>query len=402
MSRAALVDKLQRTLGLDPGSIGDAALYHAIDEACVELQAADASELWARVNRSAADWQRFVDSMVVPETWLFRVPEQFEDLLRHARALPPERRPLRLLSLPCASGEEVWSIAASMLGGGFASSDFEVLGVDVSARAIAQARRAQYRKSALRGRAADLDWFRWDDELLSPAPVLRRSVSFRCANVLAPDAFAAGERFDIIFCRNLLIYLDEASRRRLLDQLLDVLADDGILIAGQAEVLSAIDRRLAPLPGFGPLTFGRPRSPREAPQIAAASPPAAPRASVASAAPRRRPQPAARTESTAELLQRAQQAADAGALAQARALCQTLLAQDAESAPGWFLLGMVDMASGDLDAADQAFARASYLDRTHQEALMHRAALAERRGHAAEAAQLRSRLERTRAAGDPR
>lgn len=399
MSRAALIERLKRTLGLDPQSIGAVALNHAIDEACAELQARDAGELLARVERDPGEWQRFVDCMVVPETWLFRVPEQFDDLLRHARALPAERRPLRLLSLPCASGEEPWSIAATMLRGGFAASEFEVTGVDVSARAIAQARQAQYRRSALRGRPADLEWFHWEDELLSPAPLLRRSVRFRCGNLLAPDVFAAGERFDVIFCRNLLIYLDEDARRRALDQLLGVLADDGLLIAGQAEVLSAIDRRLAPLAGYGPLSFGRVRTAREParhpPPAAAAAPKRAAQVSPRAQRPQRQPP----VEPAADLLLRAQQAADAGALAPARALCQALLTQEPESAAGWFLLGTIDMADGQLDAAEQAFARASYLDRGHQDALLHRAALAERRGQAAEAAQLRSRLQRVRTPG---
>lgn len=398
MSRAALIERLQRTLGLDPQSIGAVTLNHAIDEACADLKARDAAELLARVERDPGEWQRFVDCMVVPETWLFRVPEQFDDLLQHIRALPADRRPLRLLSLPCASGEEAWSIAATMLRGGFAGSEFEVTGVDVSARAIAQARQAQYRRTALRGRPADLEWFHWEDELLSPAPMLRRSVRFRCANVLAPDVFAPGERFDVIFCRNLLIYLDETARRQALGQLLGVLAEDGLLIAGQAEVLSAIDRRLAPLAGYGPLSFGRVREVREParrPPVAAATPSRALPSMPRGPRPSRQPP----VEPATDLLLRAQQAADAGALAPARALCQALLTEQPESAAGWFLLGMVDMADGQLDAAEQAFARASYLDRGHQDALLHRAALAERRGQAAEAAQLRSRLQRVRAPG---
>ncbi|MBK8069571.1 MAG: methyltransferase domain-containing protein [Rhodanobacteraceae bacterium] len=404
MSRTALIERLQRTLGLDPQSIGETTLLHAIDEACVVLQARDASELLARVSRSAAAWQSFVDCMVVPETWLFRVPEQFDDLLRYARALPAGRRPLRVLSLPCASGEEAWSIAATLLQGGFAACEFEVIGVDVSARAIAQARQARYRRSALRGRPANLDWFHWEDEWLCPAPMLRRSVRFRCGNVLAPDVFAAGEQFDAIFCRNLLIYLDEGARRQALARLLEVLAPDGMLVAGQAEVLSAIDPRLAPLAGFGPLSFGRARGVRDPAPAANRAAPAPRPAAVAPAAhpvrAQRAPAPRAPArENPTNSLERAQQAADAGALDEARRLCRALLAQDAESAPGWFLLGTIDMASGDLDAAEHAFARASYLDRGHQDALLHRAALAERRGRAAEAAQLRLRLQRVRSPG---
>lgn len=424
MSRRALIERLQRRLGLDPESIGEATLHHGLDEACAELGARDASELLVRIDRNDADWQRFIDCMVVPETWLFRVPEQFEDLLRHLRELPAARRPLRVLSLPCASGEEVWSIVATLVAGGFAPGSFEVLGIDVSARAIEAARRARYRRSALRGREADPDWFEWDGDWLSPQAALLRCAQFRVGNVLQPGLFAAGERFDVVFCRNLMIYLEEDARRQALQQLLQVLEPDGMLLAGQAEVLSAIDRRLQPLPGRGPLSFGWAR-PAPAVSGGAPAPAAAPlrrreadgrRGSPAPAgsgagtqSPRRHdataredaPEAPPASSAVDAALAGARSAADAGRLDEARAACRECLDAQPESVPAWFLLGVVEAAAGALDAADAAFARAGYLDRSHHDALLHRAALAERRGQAAEAARLRAQLTRMRAAGAP-
>lgn len=404
MSRRALIERLQRRLGLDPDSMGEATLHHGLDEACAELGARDSAELLARVERSEADWQRFVDCMVVPETWLFRVPEQFSDLLRHVRELPAARRPLRILSLPCASGEEVWSIVATLVGGGFAPGSFEVLGIDVSARAVEAARQARYRRNALRGRPADPDWFEWDGECLSPLPALRRCASFRLGNVLQPGLFAPGERFDVVFCRNLFIYLDEAARHQALNQLLQVLEPDGMLLAGQAEVLSAIDRRLQPMPERGPLSFGwappqAARSAAPAPAAATARPPAQRAASPRPQAPRAPATHEREPATSADPLAPARAAADAGRLDEARTLCQAQLDAHPESVASWFLLGVVEMAGGALDVADAAFARASYLDREHAEALLHRAALAERRGQAQLATQLRARLERLHAAG---
>ena len=114
MSHGALIYRLQRRLGLDPESIGVTTLQYGIDEACASLGVADASALLTMVDRSERDWQRLVDLMVVPETWFFRVSEQFDDLLRHVRGELSGRRPLRILSLPCATGEEVYSIAATL------------------------------------------------------------------------------------------------------------------------------------------------------------------------------------------------------------------------------------------------------------------------------------------------
>lgn len=396
MSRHALIERLQRRLGLDPQSIGEVALRHALDEAGVELAAADSGELLARIDRDEAEWQRFVDCMVVPETWLFRVPEQFDDLLRFARELPSTRRPLRILSLPCASGEEVWSIAATLAAGGFAPASFEVLGIDVSARAIEAARSARYRPQSLRGRTLDNPWLHFEGEWLTPVPALRRSVRFRVGNALAPG-LAAGERFDVVFCRNLIIYLDEAARRQALQHLLQLLASDGMLLAGQAEVLSSIDSRLQPLPGYGPLSFGLLRS------SSAPAGPAPQRTRPPSARPpppRTTPAPASAPTAVAaavDPLQAARSAADAGELDAARSLIRSELDMRPESVPAWFLLGVVEMAANALEAADQAFARTSYLDREDREALRYRIAIAEGRGLHEQARQLNQRLARMRA-----
>ncbi len=403
MSRSAVIERLRRRLGLDPESIGEVTLGHAIDEACATLQCADTHALLARIDGDDRQWQRFVDCIVVPETWLYRSPEQFDDLVRFAREQLADRRPLRILSLPCATGEEAYSIAATLLAHGLGPGAFEVLGIDVSQRAISIARAARYRAASSRGRSLDPAWFDRDGEFWVPSPTVSRSVRFRSGNLLAPDCFAPGERFDVVFFRNLLIYLDSDARRLALDQILRVLDRPGLVLGGQAENLSAIDNRLHPLAGYGPLSFSQ-RLAVPAAGPAPATPPGrapSPRAQLVS-----RPKPprppadeATAAPAPADLLAQARHAADAGEFDRAQVLCLQALAKDPESAPGWLLRGLIAMAQHDLDEAEQALVRASYLDREDAEAMQYRIALAERRGRPGEAAQLRARLSRMNAAG---
>jgi len=415
MSYGALIELLQTRLGLDPDSMGLTTLQHAIDEAGVSIGAPDPEQLLARVLGSERDWRRFVDHMVVPETWFFRVADQFEDLLRFVRQAPQAQRPLRILSLPCATGEEAYSVAATLLSGGLTASAFEVLGIDVSERAVTAASEARYRKSALRGQALDPTWFAWQGDTFSPLPLLRSRVRFQVGNVLSPGLLDAQAPFDIIFCRNLLIYLNAAARLRLIDQLLRHLAPHGMVFSGQAEALSSLDPRLQPALGFGALSFVR--KAQSAPLLA----PAAPKLKLA---PKLRPAPLppkqaqassaqadakARSEQASELstpdpataLTQVQKDADAGRLPAARAGCLALLECDRENAQVWFLLAMTELASGALEAAEHAFSRASYLDPAHQEAAQHRARLMARLGRADEASQLRARAQRMQLPGAP-
>ncbi len=406
MSRSQVIERLRRRLGLDPESIGEITLNHAIDEACATLQCADTDALLARIDRDERDWQRFVDCMVVPETWLFRSPEQFEDLIRFVRDELGDRRPLRILSLPCATGEEAYSIAASLLAHGLGPGAFEILGIDVSERAIASAVAARYRSSAARGRSIDTQWFERDGEFWVPAPAVRRSVRFRRGNLLHAECFEPGERFDVVFFRNLLIYLDADARQRALDRIVRVIDRPGLVLAGQAENLAAIDARLQPLAGYGPLSFGPARSASQPTSAQPASPATVARTAATEAKPLTQTQPAAaRTTpvtavaSAADLITEARQAADAGQFERARMLCLQLLDSQPESASAWLLRGLIAMAQGDLDEAEQALVRAGYLDRDDTEAVHYRIALAERRGHTDEAAKLRSRAARMSSAG---
>lgn len=405
MSRVAIIERLRRRLGLDPESIGEITLNHAIDEACSTLQCADTSALLARIERDDRDWQRFVDCMVVPETWLFRSPEQFDDLVRFAREQLASRRPLRILSLPCATGEEAYSIAATLLAQGLGPGAFDILGIDVSERAVASAVAARFRPSAARGRAIDSNWFDRDGDCWVPTSAVQRHVRFRCGNLLAPDCFQLGERFDVVFFRNLLIYLDADARKVALGQILRVLDTPGLVLAGQAENLSAIDPRLQPLAGYGPLTFSQAApaavaTPRHAVPVRAA------RATQSETPTRSRPRPAPAQPVPApsivppvDTIAQARQAADAGEFERARLLCLQVLAVQPESAAAWLLRGLIAMGENDLDEAEQALVRASYLDRNDAEAMQYRIALAERRGRTDEAAQLRSRMSRMSAAG---
>lgn len=389
MSYQALIDRLQRELGLDPQSIGALTLQHGIDEACATLDCRSVAELHARTCASEADWRSFVDLMVVPETWFFRVPEQFDDLVRQLRGV--EARPLRVLSLPCSTGEEPYSIAAALLQAGWAPQSFEILGVDVSGRAIEHARRAQYRSSSVRGLDPE-PWIARNGDHWQPIEAVRRSVRFLCANALQPGALPAELRFHAVLCRNLLIYLDSHSRTRLLELLLSRLEPGGLIYAGQAEALSTMDPRLRAAPGYGPLSFDRKpiQAALQAPLMTAAvqRTPAQPLT-----APTRAPV-APRTDTPGQLLAQAQRLADRGDLAGAREQCEACLRLSPESADAWFLLGTIEIAARHLDAAEAALTRVNFLARDHLGAIEQRAALAEAQGRPSEAAQLRARWQR--------
>ena len=114
MSREAILALLASDAGLDAGSLGQRVIDHALQDACREAGVADEFALWGALQARPALLRQVREHFLVPETWFFRAPAQFADLARFATGVAARRRPFRVLSLPCASGEEAVSAAIAL------------------------------------------------------------------------------------------------------------------------------------------------------------------------------------------------------------------------------------------------------------------------------------------------
>jgi chemotaxis protein methyltransferase WspC len=113
-----------------------------------------ADEYWRILQGSRDEQQALIEAVIVPETWFFRYPESFATLAKLASKRLAEinnLRALRILSLPCSTGEEPYSIAMALLDAGLQPHQFKVEGMDVSPLSVEKARRALYGKNSFRG-----------------------------------------------------------------------------------------------------------------------------------------------------------------------------------------------------------------------------------------------------------
>jgi len=347
-----------------------------------------------------AEFDALVDLVVVPESWILRDPAVFETALRFVQRhlLAHPGRQVRVLSLPCAGGEEPYSLAMLLARAGVKPEHCRIDGFDVSRAAIERARAGRFTRNAFRNPRTDLDqealrarFFSADGDGYVIDPALRAYVTFDQANLFELDPAHTGT-YDLIFCRNLLIYFDAAMQVRAAARLYALLADDGLLLAGYAEA-PALCRN-----GFGPRTprdtfalrrqagrvtdLPRPDA-RAIPRPAPAPAPAMPRPAAPPPAPVRR-----------DLLAEAKRHADAGRLAEAEQACRDALALRGEDAEAWFLLGLTAECAGRPQDAERCWRRCVYLDPDHYEALCGLALLFEQRGDDALGADFRRRAAR--------
>lgn len=189
-------------------------------------------------------------ALTVSETYLFRNIEQFRALAEvalPARMIVRSRsRRLRLLSAGCASGDEAYSIAILIRElPGLTGWDVSIQGVDVSAAVIHRASQARFSAWALRATPADVQkrFFRPDgrDFLLDPA--VRAMATFRERNLLEDDeALWQRGTYDVVFCRNVLMYLTEEAARGVVERISRSLAPGGFLFLGHAETMRGLSR----------------------------------------------------------------------------------------------------------------------------------------------------------------
>lgn len=193
-----------------------------------------------------------VDALVTNETFWFRDMRPFEGLLKVvfpdiARNKRVKR--LRILSAPCSTGQEPYSLAMLILESGlFADWRTEIVGIDISSNAVEQATKGVYSQQEInRGLPVKylIKYFTQVNDIWKIKPAVKQMVTFR-KQPLHNAPLPPGS-FDLILCRNLLIYFDEQTRLQILSTLCRSLESDGFIILGGSESARNITSLLKPV-----------------------------------------------------------------------------------------------------------------------------------------------------------
>lgn len=437
----AIADLLRQKIGLDPNSVGPKATNSAVMRRMRELEVASSGEYLTLVQSSAKELELLIEEVVVTETWFFRDREPFVFLDRFIREtwLPSNPRgSLRAWSIPCSTGEEPYSIAINLRQAGLPAQRFCIDAVDISAKAINQARLGKYGKHSFRGQETRLPrpFIRQlgSGERYEVDESIRRRVNFLQANLLE---IPPGEvTYDIVFCRNLLIYLDSSARERVARAIARVLKPDGLLFVGQSEKMELLSHGYIPVDAlFSCLKlettlFNKPGGkrhgvPRSGKHGSMPLPPANGKSEKEGTVSRKGKQetkervsrptqhgaPAsvlAETMQNASVVQgqptrasqaltafdRASELADRGVMQEAQELCEAYLRENQVDVNAYVLLGQIRQSLGDSAEAERCFHKAIFLEPEHYEALTHLCLLKEGQGDEQGARFIRKRLTR--------
>jgi chemotaxis protein methyltransferase CheR len=193
--------------------------------------------------------------MTVNETYFFREDYQFDSLvngiLPEIARTRPHGKPIRIWSMPCSSGEEPYSIAIKILElwGSSDAWDIEIHASDIDTRILDDARAGVYGERSLSRvpPAIRQQYFvRRPDGTHQISAALRNSIDFSLVNIVDPVQTRRFRNFDVIFCRNLLIYFDDPGRREAAEMFFEALAPGGFLCLGHSESMSRISSMFLP------------------------------------------------------------------------------------------------------------------------------------------------------------
>jgi chemotaxis protein methyltransferase CheR len=337
---------------------------------------------------------RLIDEVTVNETFFFRQRRELDAidwprLLDGARAAG--RDSVRVWVAACSSGEEAYTLAilaSEALGG---AARVSILATDISAAVLERGRRARYRGRAIRTLDPDVRrrYFRDAGRGVEVDPQIRELVEFRRHNLVTDPPPAPGARsFDLIACRNVLIYFDGDTVEQVIGLLERCLAPGGMLLLGAADRLCGSARRLAAIDRPEPVPARRRVLRRPLGRDAVEASPAA------ASAPR------------AGLVQgplaAALRAANEGRLGDTLELTERLVGDDPLDANAYFVRGLAELGIGDPDSAAISLRRALYVDPAFGVAAFQLGRAHEERGDATAAARAYEQALRTLESGDGR
>ena len=190
-----------------------------------------------------AELALLVDALVVNETYFFRDLAALNVLVNEVvpNLIARGRRP-RIWCAACSTGEEPLTLAMLLDEAGLLA-EVQILASDISARALLQAKEGRYRRRSLRSLPPGVvgRWLDGDQDGMRISPDIARAVEFRRVNLVSVEELSALGTFDVIICRNVLIYFQDRTIERVARGLWQSLVPEGLLLVGSSESLLRFD-----------------------------------------------------------------------------------------------------------------------------------------------------------------
>jgi chemotaxis protein methyltransferase CheR len=205
-----------------------------------------------KFNSNGHELTRLFDAITTNETFFFREEQQLTTLIDHVLPLLLKNNnrssKLKIWSAACSTGEEPYTIAMMLMEQRLTSQHFEIHASDISEAVLASAKKAVYNSYSVRNIPDSYlnKYFVSAGDSFNLKSTIKNSVHFRKINLFEEKSMRSIRGFDVIFCRNVLIYFDTKAKQKVVSNLYNSLNPGGYLIIGSSESLHSITRAFRP------------------------------------------------------------------------------------------------------------------------------------------------------------
>ena len=197
--------------------------------------------------RADAEFDQIFDLVTTNETYFFREPAQLqaftEEIIPDVLSRKTVRK-VRIWSAGCSSGQEPYSLAMLLQESGwYDQAAFEIFASDINQQVLGKARRGVYRENAFRATPPHLRekyFTREGESTWRVKDEIRNRISFGRLNLYDEGRVSLLGHLDVVFCRNVIIYFDDASKRVVVTNFYNRLSDGGYLLLGHSESLISL------------------------------------------------------------------------------------------------------------------------------------------------------------------
>lgn len=357
------------TIGMDSKHFRSVSWNKKIDERMQFNHCKTHEEYFHLLQNSGAELQELIELIIVPETWFFRDKPTFDFLNSY---LANQRSGyVRILSVPCATGEEPYSIAMILIDLDMPADNILIDAIDISQNNLKKAVKGVFSKNSFRGKNTNFQkhYFKKENEhTWRISPQIKKLVHFSHGNLCSPDFVKGKMPYDVIFCRNLLIYMTDLAQKQTFDNITQLLNPNGLLFLGNAETSYAKDYPIFEY--FGNLDASCLKKKDLNKKPAAVN----------------KILPLPKFDSSKEIppqeltLEHAKRLALSGDFEQAKIICLSLLQSDKLNPEIYYLLGVIYNAKQEDEQAESFFLRTLEIKEDHKEALVNLAILYDKQG----------------------
>ena len=403
---------LSDNLGLNPESVGRKSIEDAI-KLCMDKRMISDEDIYMKMLISnQEEIEKLIDQVVVSETWFFRDRESFNFLRRYVEKLKEslcQGTVLRVLSVPCSTGEEPYSIAMALLDAGLSPEQFCVDAIDISRRSIGIAKNAVYGKGSFRGECSGYKprFFIKTEDGFRLEGYVAGMVHFYLDNFVKLHVHNGHQPYHILFCKNLLIYLNDDARKQVFKNIDRFLFHDGIVFTGHSEMMSFLENGYEPIKHARAFACKKIGS-KDKMQLETFDRPFSAKRNIM---PQNVTKDVLHTHDShletksiddkhfknsepKDVLERVRKLADRGNLTEALRLCGLFLKEHSDNKEAYYLMGLINLAMDVFDKAEDFFQKALYLDPFYHDVLLHMSLLHEKKGEPEKASILMERIKR--------